>query len=153
VEACKGNDRMRMVVNPLGNRVAERKIGDCAPPITLAELEERLEEHPEKRFRNVRVREEKNARFPYVASACVDDKRYDLYFTKWGQFGERKSVPGSCSSPRLMKIMEDLREKGLRRLRAFVEACERGQLLRIEIDEYGDELRRDEIGRCRRNRR
>jgi hypothetical protein len=52
-----------------------------------------------------------------------------------------------------MKIMEDLREKGLRRLRAFVEACERGQLLRIEIDEYGDELRRDEIGRCRRSRR
>lgn len=153
VEGCKGNDRMRMVISPWGDRIAERKIGDCDPPITLAELEERLEEHPEKRFRNVRVREEKDARYPFVARVCFEEQRYDLYFSRWGQFGERKSVPGGCRSPRLTKIMEDLRDKGHRRLRAFLEACQRGRLYRIEIDEYGEELSRNEIGRCQIGRR
>lgn len=153
VEGCKGNERMRMVISPWGDRIAERKIGDCAPPITLAELEERLEEHPEKRFRNVRVREEKNAQFPYIARACVDGKRYDLYFTKWGQYGERKTVPGNCRSPRLTKIMEDMRDKGMRRLRTFVEGCQQGRLVRLQVDEYGEQLSRDVLGRCRRDRR
>ena len=147
-EACRGLSRMRMVISPWGDRLAERRIGDCDPPITLAQLEEQLEQHPEKRFRNVRVRQVNDPRYPFVARACVDDRRWDLYFTKWGQFGERKPAPGGCLSPRLTKIMEDLRETGHRRIRTFIEACQRRQLYRIEIDEYGDEINRVELGRC-----
>ncbi len=147
-EACKGLSRMRMVISPWGDRLAERRIGDCDPPITLAQLEQQLEEHPEKRFRNVRVRQVNDPRYPFVARACVDDRRWDLYFTKWGQFGDRKPAPGGCQSPRLSKVMQDLRESGHRRIRTFIEACQRRQLYRIEIDEYGDEVNRVELGRC-----
>jgi hypothetical protein len=141
-----------MVISPWGDRLAERRIGDCDPPITLAQLEQQLEQHPEKRFRNARVRQVNDPRYPFVARACVDDKRWDLYFTKWGQFGERKPAPGSCQSPRLSKVMEDLRESGHRQIRTFIEACQRRQLYRIEIDEYGDEVNRVELGRCALNR-
>jgi hypothetical protein len=44
--------------------------------------------------------------------------------------------------------MEDLRESGHRRIRTFIEACQRRRLYRIEIDEYGDQVNRVELGRC-----
>ena len=75
--------------------------------------------------------------YPFMACACIDDKRLDLYFTKWGTLSEHKPAPRNCQSPRLTKVMENLCTNGYRQLRTFIASHQRRRPYRVGID--GDE--------------
>jgi len=142
-EACRRTDRFRILISPWGKQLKERRIGECAPPITAAGLRERLRERPEN-FKAIRVR--KGKRYPFVAQVCNSGKRQTLFFSAYGKY-EGKRDRGECVSPRLNKITE--RYDRLRNTEMFIEGCSRrGRRVRIKIDAYGEEIDRQRIGPC-----
>ncbi|MFY0612630.1 MAG: hypothetical protein JXQ99_13950 [Hyphomicrobiaceae bacterium] len=145
-EACRGNDRMRIAINRWGERINERKIGNCQPPATVASLTEDLRNNA-RRFKGISVRV--GRRYPFVADVCDNGQRRELYFSKYGQI-EGKRDRGRCDSPRMEAVLDKLRDRGFRGLEIFVEGCRRsGRRVRIKLDEYGNQLDRERIGRCR----
>ncbi len=147
-EACRGNDRMRIAVNIWGERANERKIGTCRPPATVASLTEDLRNNA-RRFKGISVRV--GRRHPFVANVCDNGERRELYFSRYGKIEGKKDV-GRCDSPRVSAILDRLRDRGFRsnEFDLYVEGCRRsGRRVRIKFDEYGNELSRERIGRCR----
>lgn len=144
-EACRGNDRIRIAISPWGERTKEKKIGECAPPVTAASLKEKLEASSQN-FKAIRVREGK--RYPFVANVCLEGKRLDLFFTRYGKYVSNRD-DGKCQSPRLSKVYSGLSDDGLRNLQTYIEGCtRRGRRVRVTIDEYGTETARERVGRC-----
>jgi len=145
-EACRGNDRMRVALNRWGERVNERRIGNCRPPATVASLTEDLRNNA-RRFKGISVRI--GRRYPFVADVCDNGQRRALYFSKFGQI-EGKKDTGRCDSPRLEAVLGKLRDRGFRDLEIYIEGCRRsGRRIRVKIDEYGNRIDRERIGRCR----
>lgn len=145
-EACRGTDRMRVVVNRWGERVKARRIGECRPAATVASLTEDLRNNA-RRFKGISVRV--GRRYPFVADVCDNGQRLELYFSKYGQIEGKRDV-GRCDSPRMSNVLDKLRGRGFRDLDIYVEGCRRsGRRVRIKLDEYGNQLDRERIGRCR----
>lgn len=145
-EACRGNDRMRVVVNRWGERVGEKRIGECRPPATVASLTEDLRNNA-RRFKGISVRV--GRRYPFVADVCDNGQRLELYFSKYGRIEGKRDI-GRCDSPRMSNVLERLRGRGFRDLEIYIEGCRRsGRRVRIKLDEYGNQLDRERIGRCR----
>jgi hypothetical protein len=150
IEACNRNDdRVRISISPWGERLNQRKIGQCAPPATIASLTEQLKAS-DKKFRRIRVRRASSTEYPFVATVCDNGERRDLFFSRYGKF-ERKQDRGACVSRTVAKIIEKLRERGLRDVNIYVEACNprRNRRVRITLDRYGDPQSRERFGRCR----
>ena len=145
-EACRGNDRMRIALNRWGERVNERRIGNCQPPATVASLTEDLRNNA-RRFKGISVRV--GRRYPFVADVCDNGQRRELHFSKYGQIVGKRDR-GRCDSPRMEAVLDKLRDRGFRRLEIYVEGCRRsGRRVRIKLDEFGNQLDRERIGRCR----
>ena len=145
-EACRGNDRMRISVSTWGERLNERRIGDCRPPATVASLTEDLRNNA-RRFKGISVSE--GHRYPFIANVCDNGQRRELYFSKYGKFESKKDI-GRCESPRMSAVLDKLRDRGFRNAEVFIEACRRsGRRVRVKFDEYGNEINRERIGRCR----
>jgi hypothetical protein len=145
-EGCRGNNRMRIRINTWGETVFEKKIGDCAPPATVASLTEQLEKNV-KNFRGISVREGKQ--YPFIADVCDDGQRRELYFSRYGEFVGKKDT-GRCISERVADIVERLRNRGFRDVKIYVEGCRQrnGRQIRFELDEYGNRIKREWVGRC-----
>lgn len=145
-EACRGNDRMRVVINRWGERISEKRIGECRPPATVASLTEDLRNNA-RRFKGISVRV--GRRYPFVADVCDNGQRLELYFSKYGRIEGKRDI-GRCDSPRMSNVLEKLRGRGFRDLDIYIEGCRRsGRRVRIKLDEYGNQLDRERIGRCR----
>ena len=147
-EACNGTNRIRIALNRWGERVDERKIGQCRPPATVASLTEDLRNNA-RRFKGISVRE--GRRYPFIATVCDNGQRHELYFSRYGRIEGKKDI-GRCDSPRVSAILERLRDRGFRSddFNVYVEGCRRsGRRVRIQFDEYGNEVGRKRIGRCR----
>ncbi len=144
-EACKGTDRMRLVISPWGHFVNERKIGECPPPVTAEALRKALEEHP-KGFKVLEMR--RGSRYAHEAVVCHQGRKIRMLFSLYGKF-EHEEADGRCLSPRVEEIMTRMRNGNLRDVKMYVEGCRRGRLYRHEIDEYGNLSERQRIGRCR----
>ena len=131
-EACKGLSRMRMVISPWGDRLAERRIGDCDPPITLAQLEALLRDRG---YSRIDINEEppgSRSRAAFVATACRDRRRFELEIDEFGDITRDRNI-GQCErellSPR--QVRAALRKDGFDRIkftdrtppRYIVETC------------------------------
>lgn len=146
VEACRNNIRIRVSLSSWGERLSERRIGECRPPATVASLTEDLRNNV-RQFKAINVRI--GRRYPFIANVCDNGQRRELYFSKYGKFEGNKDV-GRCVSPRMSVVLDKLRDRGFRNAEVFVEACRRsGRRVRVKFDEYGNELSRERIGRCR----
>jgi len=146
-EACNpSNVRVRVLISPWGEMVNQRKIGQCSPPTSVANLTEQLRTND--KFKGVSVRAGK--RHPFVATLCDSGKRREVYFSRWGEQQGGKDL-GPCRSKRLSTIIEDLRDDGVRRAQIFIEGCRRnGRRVRYSYDAYGNRTGRERIGRCSR---
>lgn len=145
IEACRRNTRLRIAMNQWGERLNEKRIGECEPPATVASLTDDLRKNVRK-FKNINVR--RGRRYPFVANVCDSGVRREIYFSQYGNFEGKKDV-GRCVSPRMSAILDKLRDRGFRDAEVFVEACRRsGRRVRVKFDEYGNEVSRERIGRC-----
>ena len=78
-------------------------------------------------------------------------ERREIYFSRYGKIEGKKDI-GRCNSPRVSAILDRLRDRGFRNddFDVYVEGCRRsGRRVRIKFDEYGNEVSRERIGRCR----
>lgn len=141
-QACRGDDRIELVLNRFGEVRDERKIGQCPRPLTRDQLVRQLTDEG---FRRISVKDDPGRGF--VVEACLAEERVRINISPYGETSSEK-VLGPCKSPRIGKVLRDFKQQGLNRAKIFVEGCRRGQRVKIELDSFGDKVRSRRIGRC-----
>jgi len=143
VEACREQKRVEVTLGKYGKILREYRIGSCRPPLTRADL---LVEMRKSGYRKVKFNTIPGS--DYETEACRERKRV---LTRWTNYGEaiNERERGRCVSPRLEDITGRFSDRGLKKVRLYVEGCRRGRKIRILIDEFtGDRLGRERVGRC-----
>lgn len=139
-EACRGNNRVRVVAGPWGGIEEETVIGECRTVVTRDAVISSMRDNG---FTNVSVLSEGRT---FVARGCRDDRYLEVTLSQWGELLNRNDM-GSCSAPRINELAETLRSRGLDRLQFYVEACEGDRRVRIGFDEFANRTGRTVLGR------
>jgi len=140
--ACRGDDRIELILNRFGEVRDERKIGQCPRPLTRDQLVRQLKDEG---FHRINVKNAAGRGF--IVEACISNERVRIDISPYGETSSEK-VLGPCKSPRIGKVLQDFKKQGLNRAKMFVEGCRRGQRVKIELNRFGDEVRSRRIGRC-----
>ncbi len=140
--ACRGDDRIELILNRFGEIRDEQKIGQCPRPLTRDQLVRQLKDEG---FRRISIKDAAGRGF--IVEACISNERVRVDISPYGETSSEK-VLGPCKSPRLGKVLQDFKKRGLNRAKIFVEGCRRGNRVKIELDRYGDKVRSRRIGRC-----
>ncbi len=146
VEACKGRDRLELVMNRFGDIRREIKVGRCPPPINEESLRQLMSRAG---FKNVRL--VSTNKDEYATIACKDNDRMSIRFSRYGEVIDQERV-GTCRSPRIIDMLETLDGRGVNRMTVHIDGCRRGNRIRFTLNEWGEILRREQIGRCLRRR-
>ncbi len=142
-EACRQNSLIRIRMNRFGEVISTSRLGQCAPPLTRQQVVAMLQQRGANR---VEIISSNNRGFR--ASACYRLERREYRIDPYGAILNR-TVVGRCpEAPRLNSVLKDFRSRGIRNLRILVEGCRNGRRLQIELNQYGDEINRQRIGRC-----
>lgn len=142
VEACRNNRRMQVTLNRFGAIIDEIRIGRCRQALNADQLADSLKAQG---FKRVRITDNGNA--GYSAIACLDDKRSELVITRFGEITRQIDL-GGCTSRSVQQVINDLESAGLDRISIVAEACRKKRRLRVELNEYGEEVSRQRIGNC-----
>ncbi len=142
-EACRQNSLIRVRMNRFGEVISTTRLGQCSPPLTRQQVVAMLQQRGANR---VEIISSNNRGFR--ASACYRLERREYRIDPYGTILNR-TVVGRCpQAPRLNSVLKDFRSRGIRDLRILVEGCRNGRRLQIELNQYGDEINRQRIGRC-----
>jgi len=142
-EACKQNSLMRVRMNRYGEVISTSRLGQCSPPRSRQQIVKMLQRRGANR---VEVLSQDSRGFR--AQACYRGERRQYRIDLYGTILNRKVV-GRCEpAPRLNSVLEDFRSRGMSNLKIIVEGCRNGRRLQIELNQYGDEINRERIGRC-----
>jgi len=142
-EACKRNALMRIRMDRYGDVISTTRLGQCSPRFTRQKIVKMLQRRGANR---VEVLSQDSRGFR--AAACYRLERRQYRIDLYGNILKREVV-GRCSqAPRLNSVLKDFRSQGMRNLRILVEGCRKGRRLQIELNQYGDEINRERIGRC-----
>ncbi len=142
-EACRQNSLIRVRMNRFGEVISTTRLGQCSPPLTRQQVVAMLQQRGANR---VEIISSNNRGFR--ASACYRLERREYRIDPYGTILNR-TVVGRCpQAPRLNSVLKDFRSRGIRNLRILVEGCRNGRRLQIELNQYGDEINRQRIGRC-----
>ncbi|MEL7542953.1 MAG: OmpA family protein [Pseudomonadota bacterium] len=175
VQACRGADRFRLMVNRRGQFTQRLKLGRCsgasagsgrvddAPrAVSLNDVRTRLRSDG---YRKIRFTDRTLPR--YVAEACQRGRKFRLVINRRGQVRDRSRI-GRCETVAdndsntgtpgrpLAQIRDSLRNSGYRNIRFtdrqlpryVAEACQRGRKFRLVINRRGQIRDRSRIGRC-----
>lgn len=155
-EACKDGQKYQVKVSILGKITSERNIGTC-PVVRPARFTRRdaIKFLREDGYADI---EAKSAGTIVVATACQNDRRYEIEFNRRGKITKRQSL-GPCRVAGIGKdeITRILREKGYRGIvitddrlpRYQAEACRRETRFRIDLNGQGQIRTERRIGECR----
>ena len=155
-EACRGGDKYLVKVSILGKITSTSKIGTCPVPqqarFTRKNAKDLLEQDG---YRQVEARREGRI---VVATACRNDRRYQIEFNRRGKIADRQRL-GNCQPAGLTKrqIANILERNGYRRidvvdaeLPSYVaEACRDNSRMRIEMNRRGTIRSERRLGSCR----
>jgi len=141
-EACKGVDRVELGIGRSGSIFRVVKIGKCQPSISKADLRRKMVEHGFSRVRFISVDAE-----AYTVVACRDNKRMKILISKYGEAIDRQNI-GGCSLPQLENILSQLESRGVEDMAIKIDGCRNGKRLRFTFDEFGEQIRRERIGKC-----
>ncbi|MEP4293137.1 MAG: hypothetical protein ABJ358_14600 [Rhizobiaceae bacterium] len=155
-EACKGTDKYQVKVSILGKITSTRKIGTCPAPqanrFTRNDATDLLQKNG---YRRIEARREGRI---IVATACRNDRRYQIEFNRRGEVAARQRI-GECRPEGLNKrqLTNILERNGYRRIeivdaelpRYVAEACRENDRVSIEMNRRGDIGSERRIGRCR----
>ncbi len=142
-EACRQNSMLRIRMNRFGEVTSTSRLGRCSPPLTRQQVVTMLQKRGANR---VEILSSNNRGFR--ARACYRLEKREYRIDPYGAVLDR-TVVGRCpQAPRLNSVLKDFRSRGIRNLQIFVEGCRKGRRLQIELNQYGDEINRQRIGRC-----
>lgn len=141
--ACRGNDRFELVLNRFGVIRDQRRIGECPKPLTREQVVKLLREEG---FTRIAIQQD--SRRGFIVEGCLSKERLRIALSPFGKTLSEKVV-GRCQSPRIGKILRDYEKRGFSRTRVFIEGCRKGRRIRIELNDFGDQVARRQIGRCR----
>lgn len=151
-EACRGSDKMRLVLNRAGSIVRQQRIGRCDPPIHPASIASRLARYG---FSRIEVVDRSLPR--YLAHACRGNDRLEVAMNRFGEIMNERRI-GRCDPPLTGAMLERrLREAGYSGVRIVAQrangftadVCEDGERLRLELTIFGETINRQNInGRC-----
>ena len=142
VAACLNNDRYDLEVGRYG-KISNRQVtGQCRNAMTVNQISELL--HSEG-FTRVRVK--KNQYGGFEVTACLDGYQK---FASLSRFGELLSERDGkrCQSRNVSNIVKNLQKKGFRDIKMYSIGCQKGRKVRIFYDDIGEEIQREQLGRC-----
>ncbi|MEL6374838.1 MAG: hypothetical protein AAFR04_12830 [Pseudomonadota bacterium] len=143
LEACKGLDRMYVVLNRYGKATRSYRVGRCPPPLTRRQLFSKLTRAKYSRISFLPSPKDSE----YLVIGCRGNKRYKTQFNAYGEVMNEDSI-GGCTSPRIETVTERLVKRGFDEVKLFVEACKGRRLVRIGYNIFGEEIERKRVGRC-----
>ncbi|WP_075996995.1 hypothetical protein [Salaquimonas pukyongi] len=149
-EACSGRNRMELVINRFGEIASSRRIGACRTGIDPDEITSRLREDG---FVDIVIIDGNLPR--YVASACKEDRRFEITLNRWGEITDRVRT-GRCrtefTAAEVEQTMQDggfsnitVIEKGNR---FITRGCRDNRHHHIVLARSGKLVERRELGRC-----
>ena len=162
VNACQGGRLYRLSFDPLTVQRSKRVAGDCptnAPvgrPLSPEEVELVLRDEGYYRIRMT------DRQLPgYAATACFDNREFQLSINRRGEIRDRRDV-GACRGPAGggSTTVEDVRQKlralGFSQIQMIsrdlpptrVEACKSGRKYAIRLDRRGEIVSREFQGSC-----
>jgi len=151
VEACHGDNRVKLVVGPAGGIVREQRTGRCDPPIHPASIPSRLARYG---FSRIEVVDRRLPR--YLAHACRGNERLEIAMNRFGEITDERRI-GRCDPPLNRQMLEErLRGAGYtdvniveHRADGFVaDVCEDAELLRLELTIFGETVTQKRLGDC-----
>jgi len=142
-EACRRDSLIRVRMNRFGEIMSTSRLGQCAPRLNRGQVVAMLQKRGARR---VEILKSDNNGFR--ATACYRLERRQYTIDPYGVILNREVVGRCGQAPRLDSVVKDFRSQGIRNLRILVEGCRRGRRLQIELDQYGDEIGRERVGRC-----
>ena len=84
----------------------------------------------------------------YITEACRKRERVRIAFSRYGELINEQYI-GRCRSSRLRETVDSFQNRNLSNVKLYVEGCRRGRLIRFELDDNGEVLNRQRVGRCR----
>lgn len=141
-EACRKGVRFEVGLNRFGEIRGQRKIGRCPSTLTREQLAEKLRAEG---FRRIRFVEGGSG--GHVVEACQGEQRLRINFSPYGET-EFDRVLGPCKSPRIGKLMDDFKKRGVTGATLYMEGCRNGKRIQVEFDRFGTALNARRVGRC-----
>lgn len=138
------SQRISVRFNRFGDELDRKRVGDCEPPLTEADVVNLIREGGANR---ILVEVDRGGNF--VATSCHGLKKYRSRFDKYGKLFDQRSVGKCAPAPRLNQIVDKFEGRDLANPQVYVEGCRKGRRIRIHIDEFGDVLDRERLGSCR----
>ncbi len=146
-EACnEKNERVKVLMNRWGEIKRSRKIGNCEPPLSKEDVISFLERRG---FNRLKV--DNRGVDGYFVTGCYKEDKIEITADLYGENFLRKVVGRCTPPPRIDDLVNDYEGRRFRDVRVFVEACNkrRNRLIRFELNEYGEEVGRERLGRCK----
>ncbi len=152
--ACKGADRVGIVMDLRGRVQQERKVGRCGNAVDEGQLTELMEREG---FTRVKILQAQTA--PFLAQGCRNDDRIKVVISRRGRIRNQQKI-GECRQridpANLASILE---EDGLRRVKIvqgrrapfLAEACRENARVELVIGRFGRIQSETTVGRCRRD--
>ena len=142
-EACRQNSLIRIRMNRFGEVISTSRLGQCSPPLTRQQVVTMLQKRGANRIEIISSNSS-----GFRAVACYRLERREYRIDPYGTILDREIVGRCPEAPRLSSVLKDFRSRGIRNLRIIIEGCRNGRRLNIELNQYGDEINRQRIGRC-----
>lgn len=141
-EACKGNKHVEVTLDRFGRITKVSTIGTCKPKLTATQITEILEGRGFLRVKIVKANAD-----GYTVDACYKRRNLRMMFNIYGDFISERDR-GPCVSRRVSEVLKELKDSGFSELTLEVEGCRGNRRVRIELDDFGDPVRRERIGGC-----
>ena len=149
--ACRDGKRSRIIITRQGRIEQNRNIGRCQDALQPTDVAEQLRQRGYDRVFFT------DRQLPnYVAEACLQNRKFELVLNRFGEIRSERRI-GRCEPPLDPKnLVRFLQDKGYDRIdvinarlpRYRVEACLKEQRLDVSLNEYGQIIDREVIGRC-----
>lgn len=142
IEACTKNIRYDITLNRFGNITQRKRIGDCNPAVNQEQLTQVLRQEG---FSRINIEKRQNGN--YRITACFEGAEKRIRLNRYGELLEE--VDGQkCASRSISQINDAMKNRGFKRAKFYIEACRGGNKLKIQLNQYGDLVGRENIGSC-----
>ena len=141
-QACRGNNQVKVTLNRYGRVTDETRIGNCASAVTVQQVEKLLNDNG---FTRVHV--QVNGVGAFEINACLEGQKKIIKLSRYGELVDEVD-DGACVTRSFREVRDALRNGGMRGVKFYVEACRKKRRIRIHLNEFGERIGRERIGKC-----
>lgn len=142
LEACAENVRFNVTLNQYGKITERSRVGECNTNVDQKQIVQLLRQEG---FTRINIKQRQNGNFR--VSACLDGYEKRIKLNRYGELLEE--VDGQqCASRSVREVSDNLNGRGFKKAAFYAEACRNGNKIKITLNQYGDDIGRERIGRC-----